>query len=64
MHQLVKAISHLFLLGIICFNISACQNQEDKKTATLLELPTTKIDSGTAITAKQYMGSIEGKINV
>lgn len=43
-------------------NIKA--ESKDTETTSLLSLPTYQVDSGTAITVRDYLGTIEGKINV
>ena len=46
--------------------ITSCHNTigADKDTSNDLTLPAIKIDTTTALITKDYMGSIEGKINV
>ena len=57
----------LFICGVIlgAFCLSSCSIGSSKENENdLLSLPVSVIDTGTAITVKDYLGTVEGKVNV
>ena len=53
------------LLTLVIFQSCSSQaSSGDLKANKLLSLPVYQIDTGTAITVKDYLGTIEGKVNV
>ena len=53
------------LLTTIAFsNCNSQASNEGLETNKLLSLPVYEVDTGTAITVKDYLGTIEGKVNV
>lgn len=56
------------ILGIfIIVSVESCNTKaanKDAESTNLLSLPVFQVDSGTAITVRDYLGTIEGKINV
>src|SRR5690554_2187219 len=63
---LLIGISALIMVGTLVLinscNIGSSKNVDPKENA--LALPVISIDTATAVTVKDYIGSIEGKINV
>lgn len=62
----VSFFSWFLLSSAIWFGTTSCNNssKSDQDTSNDLTLPAIKIDTSTALITKDYMGSIEGKINV
>lgn len=58
--------TYILAMGIALSGLYSCQksNGADKDAANSLQLPAIKIDTTTAFITKDYMGSIEGKVNV
>lgn len=59
MNKIIQFFSPLLVIGLIA-SCGAESNQESK----YLSLPALEVDTTTAITVKDYIGTIEGKINV
>jgi len=58
--------TYILAMSIALSGLYSCQksNGADKDAANSLQLPAIKIDTTTAFITKDYMGSIEGKVNV
>lgn len=57
----------LFLSALLMSSLAACTNGWSKRNDVennLISLPVHRIDTATAITVKDYLGTIEGKVNV
>ncbi|WP_028297271.1 efflux RND transporter periplasmic adaptor subunit [Olivibacter sitiensis] len=63
----LKSLILLLLSTFVIFGFANCgsgssENEKDEKD--LLALPVFKVDTGTALTVRDYIGTIEGKVNV
>jgi len=52
------------LILLLSNSVFSCRDQNKSKESNDLTLPVLKVDTATAIITKDYMGNIEGKINV
>jgi len=63
----IKALIWPVLAAIIILSVESCNTKAantDAEANRLLTLPIFEVDSGTAVTVRDYLGTIEGKVNV
>lgn len=61
--KIYQRCTNSFLFAFLTLQLLVSCKSE-KKTDKLFELPVATVDSGTAVTSKEYIGTIEGKVNV
>jgi len=63
----IKVLIWPVLAAIIILSVESCNTKAantDAEANRLLTLPVFEVDSGTAVTVRDYLGTIEGKVNV
>lgn len=64
LRALKNALIFSAFTGLSAFMLTACNSKASDADKRLLTLPVYQIDTGTAVTVKDYLGTIEGKVNV